>query len=82
MELKLSSDARTVLSAHHEARTREALPEGEELYSLEQWARTLPSTYEFQYATIVPHAWPRARDITLDEYRAKFEYLFGEVAEI
>jgi hypothetical protein len=80
--MKLNQDARALLSAHHAARTRARLPDGKGLYSLDEWARTLPSTYEFQHATIVPPSWPRARALTLDEYRAKFESRFGEVAAI
>ena len=72
---------RTLLRAHEEARTRQALDD-EGLVSLEEWTRTLPSTYEFQYATIAPHTWPRATPMTLDEYRAKFEGRFGELAAI
>lgn len=81
-ELRIGRDARAVLAAHDEARTRDVLPEGAGLYSLRQWACNFPSTYEFQYATIVPPAWPRAVALTLDEYKGKFDSRWSEVAEI
>lgn len=77
-ELHIGRDARAILSAHNEARSRD----GGGLYSLAQWARNFPSLYEFQFATIVPHAWPRAVALTLDEYKAKFDSRFAEVTEI
>ena len=80
-ELRIGRDARAVLAAHNEARTRDVLYD-EGLVSLQQWARMAPSTYEFQHATIVPPAWPRAVALTLDEYKAKFDSRFSEVAEI
>ena len=79
-ELRIGRDARAVLAAHNEARTRDVLHDG--LFSLQQWARNFPSTYEFQHATIVPPAWPRAVALTLDEYKAKFDSRFSEVAAI
>jgi hypothetical protein len=79
-ELWLGRDARAVWSAHNEERARGCIDAG--LFSLEQWARNLPSTYEFHYATVVPPEWPRARPMSLDEYKARFEARFGDVISI
>jgi hypothetical protein len=77
-EFRIGRDARAVWRAHNEARARGA----GEMYTLAQWAQNLPSSYEFNYATIVPKAWPRSHAMTVEEYKSKFEARFGEVAAV